>query len=79
MFISRVDEQVKGGIQCGQAFVAPGGCLNMFFSVVEESEQVVGASGKQFHVIRDGRELGYGVQPAALGADIEPVHKQGEG
>jgi len=48
-------------------------------TVMEETEQMVGALGKQFLVARDRRELGYGVPPSAPGPGGVPVHMQGDG
>ena len=48
-------------------------------AAVEKLTHVVGASGKQVHVVRDGRELWYGVPPTAPGPSGEPAHRQGEG
>jgi len=45
-------------------------------AVVEESKRVAGASGKLFHVVRDWRELGYGVLPTAPGLGGKPAHRQ---
>jgi len=78
MFWLLVDEQAGEEIQCGQAFD-----VRRFFehvhAAVEILKQVVSASGKESHAVRDERKLRYGVPPTTPGSGGETAHRQGEG